>query len=45
MNNNENINCREMVADFYSYEGKLISFCNINHISKSRLYYYNYSTW
>ncbi|OOM06310.1 IS66 family insertion sequence element accessory protein TnpA [Clostridium saccharobutylicum] len=40
MNNNENINWREMVAAFSSYEGTLISFCNINHISKSQLYYY-----
>ena len=40
MNNNENINWREIVASFSSYEGTLISFCNINHISKSQLYYY-----
>ncbi|NSB91146.1 hypothetical protein FHX95_004607, partial [Clostridium saccharobutylicum] len=28
-----------MVATFSSYDGTLISFCNINHISKSQLYY------
>lgn len=40
MNINENINWREMVAAFSSYEGTLINFCNVNHISKSQLYYY-----
>ncbi|EHI99041.1 hypothetical protein CDLVIII_2390 [Clostridium sp. DL-VIII] len=40
MNNNENINWREMIAAFSSYEGTLVSFCNINHIFKGQLYYY-----
>lgn len=40
MNSNENINWREIVASFSSYEGTLVNFCNANHISKSQLYYY-----
>ncbi len=40
MNSNENINWREMVAAFSSYEGTLVNFCNVNHISKGQLYYY-----
>ncbi|MVX67470.1 hypothetical protein GKZ28_28130 [Clostridium chromiireducens] len=40
MNNNENINWREMVAAFSSYEGTLGNFCNANHITKSQFYYY-----
>ena len=38
MNSNKNINLREMVVAFSSYEGMLISFCNINHIFTSQLY-------
>ncbi|NSB12642.1 IS66 family insertion sequence element accessory protein TnpA [Clostridium beijerinckii] len=40
MNNNENINWREIVAGFSSYEGTLGNFCNSNHITKSQFYYY-----
>lgn len=40
MNNNENINWREMVAAFSSYEGTLGTFCNANHITKSQFHYY-----
>ena len=40
MNNNENINWREIVATFSSYEGTLGNFCNANHITKSQFYYY-----
>lgn len=40
MNNNENINWRETVAGFSSYEGALGNFCNENHITKSQFYCY-----
>lgn len=40
MNNNENINWREIVAGFSSYEGTLGNLCNANHITKSQFYYY-----
>ena len=40
MNNSENINWREIVAAFSSYEGTSVNFCNANHISKSQLCYY-----
>lgn len=40
MNNTENINWREIVATFSSYEGTLGNFCNANHITKSQFYYY-----
>jgi hypothetical protein len=36
MNNNENMNWREIVAGFSSYEGTLGNFCNANHITKSQ---------
>ena len=40
MNNTENINWREIVAAFSSYEGTLGNFCNANHITKSQFHYY-----
>lgn len=40
MNSNENINWREIIAAFSSYEGPLVNFCNSNNISKNQLYYY-----
>ena len=40
MNNTENINWREIVATFSSYEGTLGNFCNANHITKSQFHYY-----
>jgi len=40
MNNTENINWREIIATFSSYEGTLGNFCNANHITKSQFHYY-----
>ena len=40
MNNTENINWKEIVATFSSYEGTLGNFCNANHITKSQFHYY-----
>lgn len=41
MNNlGKNINWREIVAGFSSYEGTLGNFFNSNHITKSQFYYY-----
>lgn len=40
MNNTENINWREIVAGFSSYQGTLGNFCNSNHITKSQFHYY-----
>lgn len=40
MNNNENINWREIIPAFSSYEGTIGNFCNANHITKSQFYYY-----
>ena len=40
MNNTENINWREIVATFSSYEGTLGNFCNANHITKSQFHYH-----
>ena len=40
MNNNENINWREIVSGFSSSEGTLGNFCNANQITKSQFYYY-----
>lgn len=40
MNNTENINWREIIATFSSYEGTLVNFCNANHITKSQFHYY-----
>lgn len=40
MQNNENINWRELIASYASYEGRVSDFCNLNNISKNQLYYY-----
>lgn len=40
MHNNDNIDWKEVVATFSSYEGSLKDFCTMNGISKSQLYYY-----
>lgn len=40
MQNNENINWRELVTSYASYEGRLSDFCNIHNVSKNQLYYY-----
>jgi hypothetical protein len=40
MNNTENINWKEIVATFSSYEGTLGNFCNANNITKSQFHYY-----
>ncbi|HCW53182.1 MAG TPA: hypothetical protein DG753_05485 [Clostridium sp.] len=40
MNNKDNIDWKELVAAFSSYEGSLKDFCTMNEISKSQLYYY-----
>ena len=39
MHNNDNIDWKEVVATFSSYEGSLKDFCTMNGISKSQLYY------
>lgn len=40
MQNNDNIDWKEVVAAFSSYEGSLKDFCTMNEISKNQLYYY-----
>jgi len=41
MNDIENsINWKQLVNEFTSYEGTLISFCRQNNISKGQFYYY-----
>ena len=40
MHNNDNIDWKEVVTTFSSYEGSLKDFCTMNGISKSQLYYY-----
>lgn len=40
MQNNDNINWRELVTSYASYEGRLSDFCNLNNVSKNQLYYY-----
>ena len=40
MHNNDNIDWKEVVATFSSYEGSLKDFFTMNGISKSQLYYY-----
>ena len=40
MHNNDNIDWKEVVATFSSYEGSLKDFCTMNGISKSQLYFH-----